>query len=123
MDTTELQDHVDRLMRAPSDHAFLIISVSGTDDFLQLTGNMKGVQIDFPLITARQLSLESKIRLTAEAEGLVVVENKGSDGSRFLDIDIEEDVAGVTLVCRVLLREVFGAGEAARLEFNGDGLA
>lgn len=123
MDTTELHNHVDRLMRAPGDGAFLIISVSGTDDFLQLTGDPQGVQIDFPLITKRQLSLESKIRLTAEAEGLVVVENKGSDGSRFLDIDIEADVAGVTRVCRMLLREVFGAGEAARLKFEGDGLA
>jgi hypothetical protein len=123
MDTTELHDHVDRLMRAPSDGAFLIISVYGTTDFLQLSGDPQGVQIDFPLITDRQLSLESKIRSAAEAEGLVVVENKGSDGSRFLDIDIEEDAAGVTRVCRVLLRDVFGAGETAQLEFEGDGLA
>jgi hypothetical protein len=123
MNINELQDHIDRLMRAPSDGAFLIISVSGTDDFLQLTGDTDGVQIDFPLITSRQLSLEAKIRLAAEAEGLAVVENKGSSGERFLDIDIEGHAVEMARVCRVLLRNVFGARDDARLEFEGDGLS
>ena len=123
MDTNELEQHIDLLMHALNDRAFLIISVSGTDDFLQLTGDTQGVQIDFPLITDRQLTLESKIRLAAEAEGLEVVENKGSGGERFLDIDIEGDAVEVARVCRVLLRNVFGAEDGARLEFEGDGLS
>jgi hypothetical protein len=51
------------------------------------------------------------------------VESEGSGGERFLDINVEGTTAGVARACRVLLRDVFGVGEGAELEFEGDGLA
>lgn len=118
-DTDELPYYVERMMRDRfRDGAFLIITVSGSDDFLQLIGDDEGVRMDFPLITDRQISLESKIRLAAEMVGREVMENEGEGGERFLDIDVMAEVAEVARVCRVMLREVFGAGEGARLEFE-----
>jgi hypothetical protein len=122
-ETDELRDYVGRLMRADDDTAFLVVTVAGSEDFLQLSGDSEGVQIDFPLITGRQRGLESSIRATAEREGLAVLENLGSDGSRFLDVNMKADAGEVARVCRAFLREVFGAGEGTRLEFKGDGLA
>ena len=119
----EIEQYVDRLMCATDDGAFLVISVPGADDFLQLTGDARGAQIDFPLITDRQRSLERKIWLAAERGGLRIVESKSGGGDRFLDINVEGTAADVARVCRALLYEVFGASEGAELEFEGDGLA
>jgi hypothetical protein len=119
----EIEHYIDRLMSANDDGAFLIISVAGAVDFLQLTGDARGAQIDFPLITDRQRSLEQRIRLAAERVGLPVVENRGGGSDRFLDINVEGTAAEVARVCRALLYDVFGASEGAELEFEGDGLA
>ena len=81
---------------------------------------VEDVQIDFPLVTARQCGFESKIRATAESEGLTVEDVRGSDGARFLDVYLVKDADAVLRACRAFLREVFGAGEDTRLEFDGD---
>ena len=122
MSEDELRDYVERLMRAPEDGAFLIVTVAGSEDFVQMIAGVEDVQIDFPLITERQRGFESKIRATAEGEGLTVEKNEGSDGAHFLDLYLEKDAGRVARVCRAFLREVFGAGEDARLEFESDGL-
>jgi hypothetical protein len=121
-DADELREYVGRLMRAPEAGAFLIVTVAGSEDFLQMVVGEEDVQLDFPLITARQKSLEASMRATAEREGLSVEVNEGTDGSLFLDMYVEKDAERVTRVCRALLRDVLGAGEDARLEFESDGL-
>ena len=118
----ELRDYVERLMRAPEDGAFLIVSVTGSEDFVQMIAGGEDLQIDFPLITDRQRGFESKIRAVASSEGVAVEENEGDDGAHFLDMYTEKDTEHVTRVCRSFLRDVFGAGEDARLEFESDGL-
>jgi hypothetical protein len=122
MSNDELRNYVERLMRAPEDGAFLIVTVAGSEDFLQLLAGVEDVQIDFPLITDRQRGVESRIRAAAEGEGLTVEEVEGSDGAHFLDMYLEKDAGRVTRVCRTFLRDVFGAGDDARLEFESDGL-
>lgn len=118
----ELRDYVERLMRAPEEGAFLIVSVAGSEDFVQMIAGGEDVQIDFPLVTDRQRGFELKIRAAATSEGLAVEENVGDDGARFLDMYVEKDAERVARVCRSFLRDVFGAGENARLEFESDGL-
>ena len=114
----EIQTYVADLLSATESDAFLVISIAGSDDFLQLTADAHGAQIDFPLVTDRQQTTEWKIRQTAEAARLPVVENKGSGGERFLDINVDGSAAEVARVCRLLLRDVFGAGEETELEFQ-----
>jgi len=120
---SKLQPYLEQLIHtSPNDHAFLIVTVSGTEDFLQMTGDSGGVQLDFPLVTGRQQSMESTIRMVADRNGLVLVENRGSDGSRFLDIDLSADAVEAARVCEILLREVFAVDNTTGLEFAGDGI-
>ena len=121
-DSDELRNYVGRLMRAPEGGAFLIVMVAGGEDFLQMAVDGEAVQLDFPLVTDRQRGLEAKVRAVAAGEGLEVYETEGTDGALFLDMDMRKDADAVTRVCRTFLREVFGAGEEARLEFDSDGL-
>ena len=122
-DFHNIRGYVDRLMRSGDESAFLIITISGSEDFLQLTGDAKGVQLDFPMITDRQQSLESMIREIAWREGRTIEENQGDGGDRFLDISVEGTPTEVAANCERFLRDVFGAGEDAELIFEHDGLA
>jgi hypothetical protein len=110
-------------MRSEDANAFLIIEIAHSEDFLQLSGDASGVQIDFPLVTARQRGYEKKIREVASREGLEVVETYGSDGSRFLDMDVNGESSEVTAVCSKLLREVFSVSGDGELLFQHGGLA
>jgi hypothetical protein len=114
--------YVDRLMRANDACAFLTINIT-PDDFMQLTGDASGVQIDFPLITARQRGFETKIRHVASGAHLEVIENSGSDGSRFLDMNVNGASDKVAAICSKILRGVFGVSGDVALTFQHDGLA
>ena len=58
----DLLPNVDRLMRSAAPCAFLIIELADSGDFLQLSGDRSGVQVDFPQVTPRQRSFEKRIR-------------------------------------------------------------
>jgi hypothetical protein len=115
---SELDNEIaDLLSTRSEDGAFLIITVSGTEDFVQLVGDASGVQLDFPLVTGRQLSFESAFKALAQREGLDIVEN--SDGtSRFLDINLASDAGNVTRVTKLFLRELFRVNDQSTLEFE-----
>jgi len=119
----ELPVYIDRLMRSKDEDAFLTIQVAQSEDFLQLTGDNNGVQLDFPMITSRQRGYEKKIRSAAASANLVVVENHGSDGALFLDIDLEGPSQMIAAVCSRMLREIFSVGDDTGLIFQHVGLA
>lgn len=114
----ELEENLSKLMGSNNDHAFLIIEVSGTEDFIQFSGNDKGVQLDFPLVTDRQKELEAQIRQSAKNKNLLIIENKGSDGSRFLDIDIDGSPSEITEISKGLLKNIYGVNESSILMFQ-----
>ena len=117
-----LQSYVESLLRTRSDDgAFLIVTLSGTEDFLQLVGDAAGVQLDFPLVTARQLSFEAAFRAVASREGLVIAELEEGD-SRFLNIDLSPEPAEVTRVTKIFLQDVFRVNTATNLEFELEGV-
>ena len=118
---SDLDSYVERLIRAAgNDSAFLIVTVSGTEDFVQLIADIDAVELDFPLVTGRQMSFESKFRDIAEIEGYSVIENRGDDGARFLDVELPFSTDEVTRVTEVFLNELFGVGERTQLDFEGD---
>ena len=119
----ELDRYIDRLMRSTSEGSFLIVGVSHPEDFIQMTGGSDGVQLDFPLVTQRQQMREELIKLGARAEGLFVVENPGSDGARFLDIDVEGSSRRIAAICHRLLKKLFDIDDTTQLTFDFDGLA
>jgi hypothetical protein len=50
----EIEDYINTLMSGDNDTAFLVIEISGTEDFIQFLNDEKSVQLDFPLVTDRQ---------------------------------------------------------------------
>jgi hypothetical protein len=118
----DIRAYLDRLMRSQA-HAFLIINIAHSEEFLQLTGHAGGVQIDFPMVTPRQRSLEGKIRAVASREGLELVENYGSEGTLFLDINLNAELAEVTATCSKVLRQVFNVSGDVELFFQHADLA
>lgn len=116
------EDLVRRLMHSTSDDSFLVVGVENSEDFLQMTASPFGIQLDFPLITDRQKSLESRIRESAGRQGLTIQETQGTDGNSFLDIDINGEPGHVAAVCRRFMAEIYGA-TGARFRYEHDGLA
>lgn len=117
---SQLDVQVERLLSSSGEEgSFLIITVGGTEDFMQLVGDASGVQLDFPLVSGRQLSFEATFKEVARREGLEVEEN--SDGaSRFLDIDLPTDAAKVTAIVKTFLRDVYRVNEQTPLEFESE---
>ena len=119
----DLPRYVGRLMRSQNPRAYVVIGIAHSADFMQLSGDAGGVQIDFPQITPRQRSFEQRIREAASREGLEVLENYGSDGSLFLDLNVEGEWRAVAAVCSKLLRQVYSVSGEAELIFQHVGLA
>jgi hypothetical protein len=118
---SDLESYVDRLIRAAAtDSAFLIVTVTGTEDFVQLIGDVDSVDLDFPLVTSRQIGFESKFRSIVEVEGYPLVENKGDDGARFLNVELPLSASEVARITEVFLNELFGVGQRTELDFEGD---
>ena len=90
----DVPSHLAALHQASEPDAYLIIEVQGTEDFLQFTASPTVVELDLPLVTERQQSLEEPFRAAAADLGLAVRDSRGSEGSRFLDIDLEPGSAG-----------------------------
>ena len=119
----DLAPYVDRLMRSIDPSAFLIIKIAHSEDFMQLSGDASGVQVNFPQITPRQQSFEERIKRVAGREGLEVVETHGSDRSRFLDLNVNGEWRVVAAICSKVLREVYSVSGDSELVFEHTGLA
>ena len=113
-----LEENLSKLMGSNNGHAFLIVEVSGTEDFIQFSGDVKGAQLDFPLVTDHQKEMEAQIRQSAKNQNLAIIENKGSDGSRFLDIDIDGSPSEIAEISKGLLVSIYGVNESTALMFQ-----
>jgi hypothetical protein len=116
----DIENNLNKLMSSNNDHAFLIVEVSGTENFIQFSGGDKGIQLDFPLVTDHQKEIEAKVRQRAKDQNLVIIENKGSDGSRFLDINIDDSSSKIAEIVKSLLKNIYGVSESSKLMFQLD---
>jgi hypothetical protein len=87
-DSTHLVAAFEGLLATSAADAFLVVGVSGAEDFLQFTAVPGSVQLDYPLITGRQREVRASLERVCADLGLVQVVSSGSDGSEFLDYDI-----------------------------------
>ena len=113
-----MQSFLDSLRRSGRLDAYLIIQVRDTPDFLQFCAAYGRMEIDLPQITARQEALAPALRQVAAAHGLSVRESVGSNGGRFLDVDVGAADPNTAHVVRQLLADLFGVGEDTPLEFT-----
>jgi len=118
----DVSTHIQRLLDAP-EGSWLIIELRGLEDaFLQFTAGPDRIQIDHPLITARQVERQDAVRRVFAAAGLTPYETPGSDGARFLDCDVPRDPAGAAILVQQLVESVFEMGSSTELRFVGNGL-
>jgi hypothetical protein len=116
---SKIEVFVSLLMRSP-DQKFLIVGIAGTEDFIQLIVAPDRAQIDFPLITERQRSLEPRILQVAGQLHFDFYETRGSNGGRFLDCDFVGSSREIADTCRKLLIHVYGISDTTPLTFETD---
>ena len=113
-----IQPIVEKLLASRKVDNFVIINNVGTEDFFQMQVYEEGAQIDFPIVTERQKFLESKIRKAVVDRNRTIAENPGSDGSNFIDVDVEKDVQVITQLSIYFLKSIFNASDSTKLEFQ-----
>jgi hypothetical protein len=106
-----------------SEYAMVVFTAAGTSKFVQFTGGRGGVEMDFPLVEADQRMREPAIREFLQKRGLNIVEKRGSDGSRFLDVLIPPNPAELAEHTRLAFAEVFGIPNGATVEVMGEGFS
>jgi hypothetical protein len=117
----ELEDVFSEFVK--SNRAMVVFTAAGTSKFVQFTGGRGGVEMDFPLVELDQQAREQSIRDFSKKRGLNVVETRGSDGSRFLDISLRPDPAELAEYTKSAFAEVFGISSEATLEVMGEGFS
>jgi hypothetical protein len=116
----EIEDYIHKLMSGDNDTAFLVIEISGTEDFIQFLNDEKGVQLDFPLVTDRQKQLEERLRQEALEQNLELLENNGTDGMQFLTIFLKGSWSEIAQSIESLLINIFGVNANTMLGFEMD---
>jgi hypothetical protein len=114
----DIENKINLLMNSSNERSFLVIEISGTGDFIQFSGDKNGVQIDFPLLTENQKRMESKFRGIAKDQSLTVIENRGTDGNKFLDIDLNGAPADISKKIKSFLEKLFEVDENTELKFE-----
>ncbi len=114
----DLKSTLENLMLSTKEDAFVIATINGTSDFVQFSGNTKNVQLDFPLITDRQKSMEARFRTTAREMNLKVIENRGTGGEVFLDIDLKGTAAEISVVAQSFMKRFLGINQDTRMEYK-----
>lgn len=84
--------------------------------FLQFEHAKNSVQMDFPLISEQHKDLESTYRKEIESLGFHVKEATGSDGARFLDVNLSEDISELVELTKKIFTGTFGALETTKLK-------
>ena len=117
----DLDSAISGLLASTADDAFLVVTISDSPDFVQMSGYRGSAVLDFPQITDRQKQLRSKIEDVCEDLGLTLNVIRGSDGSEFLDYDLPSDAREIAAILRRILSEVYRATDSSELEFEANG--
>jgi len=117
----DLEPAVLALLKSSGDNAFLIIHISGTQDFVQMSSYEGLAALDFPQITSRQRELRPKVESVCDSLGLVQRIITGSNGAEFLDYDLPKDAGEISSMLRQILVTVFDTPDDIQLEFTVNG--
>jgi hypothetical protein len=74
------------------------------------------------LVTKGQKILSEKIATVAKLNALPITETEGSDGTKFLDIEIDGDSEEVAKVVNILLHGVFDVSDSSKYELRYSGI-
>jgi hypothetical protein len=116
--TTDIKTYITELLNSNIDHTFLIIRVEGTDQFTQISGSKTSAMLDFPQVTKEQKNLKSKIIQISEELNLNLVINYGTDGSEFLDFNLEGAPSHISEIVTNVLSQLYNINKRTRLIFE-----
>jgi hypothetical protein len=114
----DLEGNIGQMMISTEKHPFVIAIVQGTNDFVQFSGDTKSIELDFPLVTDRQKSMEEKFRSMAKSMNLEAIERRGTGGELFLDIGLKGTAAEVSIVARAFMEKFLGIDQNTRIEYR-----
>ena len=119
---SDIGPYFNALSDAKNNNAFLVVTIKGTEDFFQFKHYEDGTfEIDFPLITERQQSLEDRVKTAHSDLGLSYELTESSDGSRFIDVYTKMTSEEISGAVKDLFRKVFLSTQATELTFHWDG--
>lgn len=98
----------------------MIAKVHGTNDFIRFNSDTKSVELDFPLVSDRQQSMEEAFRSIAKEMNLKVVENRRTAGQTFLDIYIKGTSAEISVVGQTFIEKFFKVNQDTKIEYELD---
>jgi len=116
-----IRPHIDALLTNPKNLATLIIQVLDAEPFVQFTGGIEGVEMDFPQITDLQRSREQIIRQFIADHGHKIRVTFGSDGDQFLDIDLPPDARMISDLTEKVFTRLYSLAPSVTLRFTGEG--
>lgn len=114
----DIGNYIEKIIKSGNKYAILIATIHGSSDFIQFTANEKGAQIDFPLITDRQKSMEALFRSVVKELNLEIVENRGSNGQSFLDVNIEGSAAEIAFIVKRIMEGLFKVNQDTKIEYK-----
>jgi len=117
----DIENYIKGLMGAAEEDGVLIITISGTSKFVQFTGGVSGVQMDFPLVTSKQKSLQVSIENVGKEMALEAIINLGSDEAEFIDFNLEGSPSEITNIVENFMASLYGTNQTTQLEFNKHG--
>jgi hypothetical protein len=114
----DLENYIGIMMLSAEKYAFVVATVKGTKDFVQFSGNTNNIRLDFPLITDKQKSMEAAFRTTANEMDLKIIENRGTGGETFLDIDLTGTTAEISADARTFIERFFGVTQDTKIKYR-----
>jgi hypothetical protein len=114
----DLHKYIASLLSNGADDDFLIIKIADSQDFFQFKNYQNKLEIDFPLVTERQKSLESRVRQALIDQNLKIIENKGSGNTIFLDSYIDQSAPKASETVFKIFEAVFNINKNTKLDFQ-----
>jgi hypothetical protein len=118
---SNIEPAITALLASTADNAYLIISVPGTGDFIQLAGYKGSAELDFPQITSRQKQVRPMIENVCSELGLELRTSRGSNGAEFLDYDLPKSPGEISKILRLILMQVYDVSDTTMLELETNG--
>ncbi len=115
---SELAQYLRGLQNAGNPQAFLITDIIGTPHFIQFSRNNDGVQLNMPLITTDQISIKETLEKACRESGLQPQITQGSDGSEFLDCEIDGENEMVISVIEKIVSEAFEVSHSDKAKYT-----
>lgn len=118
---TKIEPAITALLASTADDAYLIFTIPGTGDFIQLAGYKGAAELDFPQITPRQKQIRPVVEKVCSELGLEMRITRASNGAEFLDYDLPKNPGEISRILRQILVEVYDASDATMLELETNG--